>query len=506
MKRISGLLLAMVLLGALSVPCLAAKVAPTTQKLSVNGKFVNCEIYNIDESNYFKLRDLAYLLNGIGSQFSVGYDHASQTVSVVTGGSYTAVGGELVTGTDKSASAVPSKQTILINGVPNSTLSAYEIGGNNFFKLRDLGAAVGFDVDYDNATSTMLVTSHGNAAPQKTAVGSPVEYSKVSAEGVKADVLTVNVKDPRVRVKAAMVNGTVAARESFADIIKHSNGAYAVITANFMNGDSEGNYPVGHLMSNGELKFIGSGYTTFGITADGEVRVGRPSIRVRMNPTSRKNSTWTAIGMNLKEHEQEAQFSVLYTPAFGSSFTVTCAGSATVVSGGKVKSYSTVAPEDIITIPADGYVLWLSDTYMNKFVSYFQAPTVGEPVELEYFVYGTDEEGFTLDGVEQIIAGGPRLVKDGAAETAQEPQFSGDRFKDTYAASRTAVGVTADGKLIFVSTGSATIPQLRALMLHLGCVDAMNLDGGASTGFYCGGVTYRTPGRLLANTVQIYVD
>lgn len=505
MKRITALVLFALLLCTLSVPGFAASVVPTSQKLSVNGNYVNCEIYNIDGSNYFKLRDLAFLLNGTGSRFSVGYDKASKTVSVVTGADYTPIGGELVTGSDNSGSAVPSTQTILINGVPNSTLSAYNIGGNNFFKLRDLGAAVGFDVDYDNASATMLVTSRSGAAPaQKPA--DAVAYSRVTAEGVTADVLTVNVKDPRVRVEAGMVNGMVAARESFADIVAHSGGAYAVITGNFMNGDSEGNYPIGHLMRNGELKYIGSGYTAFGITGSGDVRVGRPSVRVRMNPTDHEYPMWTAIGMNLKEHEQEAQYSVLYTPAFGDSFTVTCSGSVTVVSGGRVKSYDAVAPEQYVAIPADGYVLWLSDTYMRDFVWNFQAPAVGEPMELEYFLYEPDAEGFSLDGVEQIIAGGPRLVKDGAAETAQEPQFSGDRFTDAYAASRTAVGVTADGTLIFVSTDCATIPQLRALMLHLGCVDAMNLDGGASTGFYCDGKTYRTPGRLLATTVQIYID
>jgi exopolysaccharide biosynthesis protein len=159
-----------------------------------------------------------------------------------------------------------------------------------------------------------------------------------------------------------------------------------------------------------------------------------------------------------------------------------------------------------VSSPADGYVLWLSDTYMKEFVWNFQPPVVGEAMELEYFLMQDDAEGFTLDGVEQIIGGAPRLVKDGAAWTEQEEQFAGDRFKENYASSRTAVGVTAEGKLVFISTGSATIPQLRELMLSLGCVDAFNLDGGASTGLYYNGTIYRTPGRLLATTVQIYVD
>ena len=98
--------------------------------------------------------------------------------------------------------------------------------------------------------------------------------------------------------------------------------------------------------------------------------------------------------------------------------------------------------------PEDGYVLWLSDTYMNEFVWNFESPAVGEGMELEYFVYGEEEEGFSLDGVTQLIAGAPRLVKNGEICNEQEPQFSGDRFTETYVSGRTAAGVTADGKLL----------------------------------------------------------
>ena len=34
-----------------------------------------------------------------------------------------------------------------------------DLGGSNFFKLRDLGAALNFDVDYDDTTATMIVRS-----------------------------------------------------------------------------------------------------------------------------------------------------------------------------------------------------------------------------------------------------------------------------------------------------------------------------------------------------------
>ena len=129
----------------------------STQKLTVNGEAIDCEKYNIDGNNYFKLRDLAYLLNGTNSQFAVDYDEAAKTVVITTGEAYKAVGGELEVGADKSASTVASAQTIKIDGETVTDLTVYNIGGNNYFKLRDLGKAVGFYVHYDEATRTMLV-------------------------------------------------------------------------------------------------------------------------------------------------------------------------------------------------------------------------------------------------------------------------------------------------------------------------------------------------------------
>ena len=76
-KALISLLLVVLLVAAmLPISATAVFSAPqrSTQKLTVDGEKISCEKYNIDGSNYFKLRDLAYLLNGTGSQFSVGWN------------------------------------------------------------------------------------------------------------------------------------------------------------------------------------------------------------------------------------------------------------------------------------------------------------------------------------------------------------------------------------------------------------------------------------------------
>ena len=171
MRKTLSILL--VLLLAVSIlPTAAFAEGPTVvlspQNLRVNGAKIACEKYNIDGSNYFKLRDIAMVLSGTGSRFSVGWDGEKKVISVVTGEAYEPNGSELdLSGGDKSATAVPSTQTLLINGEERGDLSAYNIGGNNFFKLRDLGDALGFAVDYDKESNTAIVVSHRWTWPAK---------------------------------------------------------------------------------------------------------------------------------------------------------------------------------------------------------------------------------------------------------------------------------------------------------------------------------------------------
>jgi len=159
----AGLLLAvLVLINMLVLPSAASDVCLSSQSLRVNGRDVVCQAYNIDGSNYFKLRDLALLLTDTGSRFSVSYDEAEQTVLLTSGISYEPIGGELSDGEDLSATAQSSRQRIIINGEARDDLSVYNIGGeagSNYFRLRDLGEALGFHVNYDESTRTVLLRS-----------------------------------------------------------------------------------------------------------------------------------------------------------------------------------------------------------------------------------------------------------------------------------------------------------------------------------------------------------
>ena len=125
----------------------APVVVCSLQHLSVDGECRDVEMYNIDGSNYLMLRDLACLLNGTPAQFSVDWDEPSQTVRIVTGAPYAPNGSELRIGEDRSDTALRGTHALVINGAAFDGLAAFNLADNNFFRIRDLGEALGFGVD-----------------------------------------------------------------------------------------------------------------------------------------------------------------------------------------------------------------------------------------------------------------------------------------------------------------------------------------------------------------------
>lgn len=134
----------------------SASAVPTSSKVLVNGQSVTVDAYNIGGSNYFKLRDLASVLSGTARQFEVSYDKAANAIVLASGSSYTAVGGEMAAGTAGTMAATPTSSKILLDG-KDVSFDAYNIGGSNYFKLRDIGRTFDFGVGWDNASRTITI-------------------------------------------------------------------------------------------------------------------------------------------------------------------------------------------------------------------------------------------------------------------------------------------------------------------------------------------------------------
>ena len=107
-------------------------------------------------------------------------------------------------------------------------------------------------------------------------------------------------------------------------------------------------------------------------------------------------------------------------------------------------------------------------------------------------------------GYETVLAGGMWLVRSGALALA--PRAQGFRDPSLFRPNpRVAVGVTAANNLLLVATRNrVTLRHWARALRGLGAVDALNLDGGSSTGLFFGGRTLIRPGRHLTNALVVY--
>lgn len=138
---------------------------PSAQTVDVDGRAVEFQCYALKDengfdTNYIKLRDLADILNGSAAQFEVGWNG---NITITTAQSYTKNGSEQNTPFSGQREYEKAAVKTLVNGV-GTTLDAFQLkddngGGYTYYKLRDLGAALGFTVDWSGERGIFIETN-----------------------------------------------------------------------------------------------------------------------------------------------------------------------------------------------------------------------------------------------------------------------------------------------------------------------------------------------------------
>lgn len=133
-----------------------ATAKPITSKVLVNGTNTSFDAYNINGNNYFKLRDVAEIVKGTEKQFEVEWNPQMKAINLISNQPYTAVGGEMMQGDGKTKSASLNNSKIYQDGYEVG-LTAYNINGNNYFKLRDIASAFDIGTTWDSKTNTVAI-------------------------------------------------------------------------------------------------------------------------------------------------------------------------------------------------------------------------------------------------------------------------------------------------------------------------------------------------------------
>lgn len=129
---------------------------PTSSNIYINDMSVSFDAYNINDNNYFKLRDLAYSLNGTEKQFEVSWDSEANVISLLSNKNYTSNDSEMKKGDGANKIPVLNKSKILLDN-NEIELTAYIVDENSYFKLRDIGKLFDFFVGLDDVNNTIKI-------------------------------------------------------------------------------------------------------------------------------------------------------------------------------------------------------------------------------------------------------------------------------------------------------------------------------------------------------------
>lgn len=307
-------------------------------------------------------------------------------------------------------------------------------------------------------------------------------------------VIYVNLTDWEIR--PVLAKNTVGATESLAAMAARS-GAVAAVNGTFFNSYSD-MQPHGTLQIEGNFAHTGTNGTTMGVTTANNLVFENLFIGIEgsINDSFEWPNNWYAWGINHIYTDPAAV--VIFTPAKGKT-AGSQAATSIVVKNGEVIDIR----KGIVSIPADGYVITAnSGAAAQKVANMFR---IGDRVGYRYTYKQVDKNGQPVnwDEVRHALGAGPRLLTAGRITVDFKKERMTDPKLTTYKGLRSFIGVDKNGLLVMGTVGSVSVRELAEVAQKLGLYNAMNLDGGASSGLYYQGKLLTTPGRLLSNSLVV---
>jgi hypothetical protein len=389
-----------------------------------------------------------------------------------------------------------------IDQAGTSTLISIFRNYPSFYQIYKIDNPASLIIEFDRASRTTIAAKDISAGLRYVKLLKGTEEGPVIVNGLIADQTLLNVYPYLGQKKEEPPNfmGMIGSLFTFwareeqtryrmdkISSMVHDADAIAGVNGTFFGSLGE---PLGVLMMNGELvSYSINDRTALIIDRTNHCFIDNVSLS---GETSLEGIIVQLSGINDKRNLGEA---VIYTPRYGNQTNEDSPGIVLSVVGDEVKDISRARA----WIPKDGYAISLDPTYYN---------TLGNRVKIGSRIHTTLKlmplSGLANIDIKHVIGGGPRLLKSGQIYISR----NSERFKNDIAksrAARTAVGINKEGNLVFVTvdkcgpsatsgkSAGATLEELAQIMKDLGCVDAMNLDGGSSSTMVLKGDVINTP-------------
>ena len=305
---------------------------------------------------------------------------------------------------------------------------------------------------------------------------------------VRINVVEVNQKlNSNIAITPQLSSSRLASKSTITSIAKKTNSIVAINGTYFK---PQTGVPLGTLMIDKKL-YTGPIYNR---VAMGIFDNGFDMARIELNAKLKTSKGEIKVD-NINQPRMLSTYVIAYTQEWGAFAPVSPKyGIQMAVEDGKITSISTQA----LPIPPNGYVIVGPK---DKLEPIFNAKKVNLDIKTIP----------NWDNVNHIISGGPYLVKNGEIFIDMSEQKLGAIGGKN---PRTAIGYTAEGNLIMIAVDGRegasvgmTLRELAGFMHSIGCINAMNLDGGGSTVMYVNGKVVNMPavrgGIALSNALTI---
>ena len=314
----------------------------------------------------------------------------------------------------------------------------------------------------------------------------------INSQPIKINIVEINRKiNPNIELSPALASNNSLARKASIQSIAQRNNSIIAINGTYFKPQT--GVPLGTLMIDGKL-LTGPIYNR---VAMGIGEKDFKMARVELNAKLVNNTNEITVN-NINQPRMLSTYVLAYTRDWGEKSPPTPPyGVQMAIQDNKITQIS----DGSINIPQNGFVI---SGPKEKLEPFFNGKSV-------YLNINTSPN---WDNVKHIISGGPYLVRDGQVYVdVQDQKLGAIGGKNP----RTAIGYTENNNLILITIDGReqasvgiTLNDLAKYMKSIGCVNAMNLDGGGSSVMYVKGHIVNQPsirgGIALSNAFSVSVQ
>ncbi len=367
------------------------------------------------------------------------------------------------------------------------------------FKKKIISALIALSLSV-NFVTPAFASVYIDSLTENQTVASGIKYSKIqqlTSDGfVDINLLTLDLTDPNVNFDILRNPNKFGVQTSLTKLVGDTNTTNVVgaVNGSFFHMDTVPTDVIGYEYEDDEFTFMKETYNKAKLEENSIIvsKENQVSFDYLQANTVLHNSRGDSVRLTTVNGERDLIHLTLITDRMMKDTTqVEKLGNIYkfVIEDGYITKI--VDPKVVTTVPENGYVLTVN---YNAGEDMKQKFPVGEKVTVQL---STNFDSF-IDDTKLIMSGAGSLLKNGVVNT------NGLQASGTSKQPRTCVGVTQDGKTMFImavdgrgkSIGMTNNESAKFLQ-SLGAYNAINLDGGGSTTF-----AVREEGQTQAKVVN----